>query len=121
MHEMSIIINLFEVITGKLRESLGDRPFKVSKVILQVGKLSAVVPEVLEYSFMIAREDVTFGTLFLTAELEIKPIPLTIGCRECKEESVLDAPEFRCPRCGSQDVSITAGKELFIESVEVEE
>jgi hydrogenase nickel incorporation protein HypA/HybF len=118
---MSIIINLFEVITGNLRESQGDRPFVVKKVILQVGKLTAVVPEILEYSFAIARNDATFGTLFCGAELEIKPIPLTIRCHGCGKESVLDAPEFRCPLCESQDLSITAGKELFIESVEIDE
>jgi hydrogenase nickel incorporation protein HypA/HybF len=121
MHEMSIIINLFEVITGKLRESFGTKPYTIRKVILKVGKLSAVVPEVLRYSFSIARSDDTFSDRFREAELEIEEVPIVVACKKCQNSSLLEVPEFRCLTCGSRDVTISAGRELFIESVEIDE
>ena len=48
MHELSIIASLFEVLEEKAREA---RALRITSVKLRVGRLSGVVPELLESAF----------------------------------------------------------------------
>jgi hydrogenase nickel incorporation protein HypA/HybF len=45
MHELSIVVNLFEILNEKAAEQKAKR---IVQVKLKVGKLSGVVPECLE-------------------------------------------------------------------------
>ena len=116
MHEMSIVVNIFDIITRQLSNQFGKNSGKVDKIVLAVGKLSSVVPEALEFAFEVARQD----TIFRDAILDIREIPVEINCKKCNVTSIIDNPLFLCPRCNSEDVTIEKGRELFIESIDVE-
>ncbi len=90
---------------------------RVTAVFLRVGHLRQVVPESLAFSF----EHVARGTLCEGARLEQEVVAASLGCEACGHEWVLDETDFRCPACGSGDVRISAGDELEVESIEVEE
>ena len=113
MHELSIIASLFDILVEKAKEQNAK---KVVRVVLQVGKLSGVVPDFLESSFEIYRK----GTLAEEAVLEIASVPLKLRCQSCSTEFVKDDYIFSCPACDSTDLKILEGTELILEKIELE-
>jgi hydrogenase nickel incorporation protein HypA/HybF len=115
VHELSIVCGIVTAVT----ESLAGRPVsRVYSVKLQVGALSGVVGDALQFSYGIA----TQGTLLEGSRLEVLHIPVVIHCDACHSESELPGVQsFRCPNCGTPSLDIRRGRELEIESMEVEE
>jgi len=48
MHELSLVTGLFEILEEKARD---EKALRVTAVTLRVGRLSGVVPELLETAF----------------------------------------------------------------------
>jgi hydrogenase nickel incorporation protein HypA/HybF len=114
MHEFSIATSLLEIIS---QEAIAYQGARVEEVTLKIGTLSGVVPEALEFAFQVLSE----GTVADGARLVIERVALRIACRACGTESMPADPFIICPQCGSADVEIRAGRELEIESMEIEE
>ena len=113
MHEFSIATRLLELVEEQARRA-GAR--RVASVKVVVGKLSGVVPELLREAF----EFCSKGTLAEGAELVIEEPPLRCRCRACGAEYEPEAFSLKCPNCGAADFEITSGRELLLESLEVE-
>jgi hydrogenase nickel incorporation protein HypA/HybF len=111
MHELSIASAIVDTVT---RHAAG-RP--VTVVHLRVGHLRQVVPESLEFYF----EHVARDTVCAQARLEIDAIEARMRCSDCGHGWTIDSAAFRCPACGSAQATVTAGDELEVESIEVEE
>jgi hydrogenase nickel incorporation protein HypA/HybF len=86
-------------------------------VHLRLGKLTAVVPDYLAFSFRAAVE----GTPLAGVEVAWEDVPVRGLCLACGETSEFSAVGFLCLTCGSPRVQITAGRELLIDSLEVDE
>jgi len=112
MHELSIVASLYEIMEEKAKE---QKAKTITKVKLQVGLLSGVVPEFLETAFDIFKKD----TMASEATLEIIKVPLTIKCRSCGSEGTFLEPRFICAECGSVDIEMQTGKELILETLEL--
>ncbi len=111
MHELSISSAVLESV---LRHAAGRR---VSEVKLRVGHLRQVVPDSLEFYWdIVTRETVCEGSL-----LDQEIVAGRLACAPCGREWEIDMPIFRCPTCGGSEVSVAAGDELEVESIEVEE
>ena len=67
MHELSIAISIVDTCTEEARKAGGN---SVSSVELEIGKLSGVVPEALEFSWDVAIKD----SMLEKAELKINQI-----------------------------------------------
>ncbi len=115
MHELSIAHGLVELVT----EALVDSPdCRVLKVNLRVGVLSGVVAEALTFCFDVAtRETRLEGSI-----LEITTLPVILRCQVCDRSVELpDAVLFRCPICNTPSADILQGKELEVESFEIQD
>ena len=84
------------------------------RVTLEIGKLSAVMPDAVRFCFDVCAA----GTTLEGAALEIIESAGRAQCRECGEEMLLTQLAGRC-RCGSPDLSLLAGDELNIKEMEV--
>lgn len=113
MHELSIAQALVERADTLCREQKAGR---VTALSLCVGTLSGVDPEALKAAFPLAAEDGRSSG----AELKIEVIEAEVKCRTCGGQSVPEAPFIYCAACGSRDVEIRRGRELYIQSMEVE-
>jgi hydrogenase nickel incorporation protein HypA/HybF len=111
MHELSIAGAIAEV-AG--RQAAGRRVVAVS---VRVGHLRQVVPSALEFAF----ELVVDGTELAGARLELERVPAAGDCHRCGAHTELDSFPLRCAHCGSLDVELTAGEELSVEELEIEE
>jgi hydrogenase nickel incorporation protein HypA/HybF len=89
----------------------------VTKVYLKVGYLRQVVPSALSFGF----ELISQGTPLEGADLVIDTIPARGACVSCGDETRLEAFPLQCGTCGGFDLDMTAGEELYVESLELEE
>lgn len=109
MHELAITES---IVTG-IRERFGDT--RVTRVILEIGKLTAIVPDSIRFCFEVCTRE----TPLEGAALEIIEIAGAGRCRSCDQSLVLTEMIPFC-RCGSVDVEVQRGEELLLRAVEVE-
>lgn len=108
MHELGITQ---EIVALAAEHSGGAR---VRRVVLEIGKLAAVLPDAVRFCFDLCSE----GTAVEGAELEIIETPGRARCRACGCEVTLDRPIGRCA-CGGTDLEWLAGQELRLKELEV--
>ncbi len=119
MHELSIVTGIVESVTESLA-ALPDssRGARVVEVRLKVGALASVVPESLEFCYEIAAA----GTPLEGSRLAIRLLPVVVHCAPCGVDAELvGVQSFRCPRCGKPCMDLRQGRELEIDSIEIEE
>jgi hydrogenase nickel incorporation protein HypA/HybF len=88
---------------------------RVQRVCLEIGRLSAVVPDAIRFCF----EAVARGTLVEGALLDIVEVDGLARCRSCASETRLEQLVGRCAACDSPDLECVAGEELNIKEMEV--
>lgn len=110
MHELGITQNIVAIVTEHAQQA------KVKRVVLEIGQLSAIMPDAIRFCFDICSQ----GTVLDAAKLEIREIPGLGKCRVCGGEFNLDI-HFAICQCGSREIDIIAGEELKIKEIEVEE
>jgi hydrogenase nickel incorporation protein HypA/HybF len=108
MHEMALTQDLVELISERCS---GQR---VTRVVLEVGKLAAVLPDAFRFCFELCAA----GTVAEGATLDIIETPGAGRCRRCSKSVALDSLLGVCD-CGSDDVELLTGEELKLRSVEV--
>jgi hydrogenase nickel incorporation protein HypA/HybF len=108
MHELGIAQQVIEIAAER---SNGAR---ISRIVLEVGRLAAVLPDALRFCFDAASE----GTVAAGAELQIVEVPGVARCRKCGERVELERPYGRCC-CGCTDLEWISGEELRIKEMEV--
>jgi len=114
VHELSIANSLVETAAEAAREAGAS---KVTIVYLRLGLMAGVVKSSLEFCYELAAQD----TLLEGSRLEIEQLPVEIYCPTCQEVVELPSVQwFHCPRCDTPSDDIRQGKELEIESLEIE-
>jgi hydrogenase nickel incorporation protein HypA/HybF len=117
MHEMTVAIQIRQGLEIELAREDGVLVADVVRV--QVGALSGIVPEALQFAWPHAVADsVALGS----ARLDIDWIDVQLHCASCSDIYTLtEFRSLRCPHCRSPDVEIVAGDELDIASVDIGE
>ena len=113
MNELSICRALIQHVEAVAREHEAEN---VLSIIVQVGPLCGVVPELLERSFSAMQA----GTVAEHAQLRIEPVPLRVLCNECGAETSALSTRLVCGDCGDWHVRVVSGDQLLLASVEVE-
>nr|HID59057.1 hydrogenase maturation nickel metallochaperone HypA [Desulfobacterales bacterium] len=113
MHEMSIALNILEIVK---EESIEQRVERVTEIRLAIGEISGVARQSLEFCFSIASK----GTVADGAELVFENIPFRAECLACGSIFRVRDYKISCPDCGSKEIRTVSGTELFIRDIEVE-
>ena len=114
MHELSLTQSVVEICAARAAEQgAGTR---VTRVTLEVGELSAVMPEAMRFCFEVCTRD----TVLEGAELEIIEIPGRARCFDCSSEFALPQLYGTCA-CGSTNLMLISGEELRVKQMEVNE
>ena len=113
MHEMSIAQSLIEVVK---EEMLKHDAKSLRSVRLNIGQMSAIVPDSLSFCFNV----IITGTQFEGARLIMDIIPLRGTCHRCKSEFEIKDYAFVCPSCDSSEIETIAGQDLTIVEMEVD-
>lgn len=110
MHEMSITQGIIDI----CEKYAGGR--RVLAVDVEIGELSGVVPEAVEFCF----EACSRGTLLEGARINIIRIPGRGRCLDCEGDTPLAALFGACQRCGGYRVEVVSGEEMRVREIEVD-
>jgi hydrogenase nickel incorporation protein HypA/HybF len=108
MHEMAVTRNIVAIVSEHARGA------RVKRVSLEIGKLSAVLPDAIRFCFDVCVK----GTVLENADLDIIEIPGQKKCRDCQLEMQIDSVYSHC-LCGSWNTFATQGEELRVKEMEL--
>jgi len=111
MHEMSITLGIIDICE---RHAGGHR---VLSLDVEIGELSGVVPEAVEFCF----EACSQGTLLEGSRLNIIRIPAEGHCEECGTDTQMSSLFDACKQCGGYRVVLIKGEEMRVREIEVDE
>lgn len=114
MHELPITESILEI---SLRHANLAGAKKITQIYLVIGQLSSIIDESVQFYWDIIAKD----TIAQGAQLSFTRIQSEFRCQSCQAVFHPDDETYQCPACGSSQVEITAGKEFYIEAIEVEQ
>ena len=119
MHEMGIAMEVLRIAQEAVPPAMAG--VRIQRIHLKVGRLSAVVSDSLRFCFDVAAKDTCWVNSDCTQELAIEEIAVNARCQDCAHQWAVDQPVFVCPACNSGRIDLLSGRELNIESIEIEE
>jgi hydrogenase nickel incorporation protein HypA/HybF len=116
MHEFNVCQTIVDSALAHMKGS-GRPNVRLVKTTIVLGGLRQLVPEYLRSAY----EQLTKGTRAEGSTLEIKLAPIEFTCAGCGKTTESNEARFRCASCGSQLGQVSGGREMYLESLEVEE
>jgi len=113
MHEFAITQSMLNLV---LEQAEKARAKEVKKINLVIGEMTGVVDECVQFYF----DFLSKGTLADGATISFAVVTTTARCRGCGKLFEVREFDWTCPHCRGNNIEIVAGKELFVESIEVE-
>lgn len=109
MHELGLTQEVLDVVQRETPPGA-----RVRRVVLEIGALTAVLPDAIRFCFDICAE----GTVADGAQLEIVETPGVARCKVCSLQFFVTQPFGQCP-CGNWDLLWLSGDEFCITALEV--
>jgi hydrogenase nickel incorporation protein HypA/HybF len=113
MHELAITQNMLDI---ALEQAEKHNACKITKINLVVGEMSGVVDECVLFYFDFLSKD----TIASDATLSFERIPIKAHCYDCDITFPLSEFNWVCPNCQGSNIKVVAGRELYIDSMEME-
>ena len=115
MHELSIVEALIEQVQEETKRAGVEG--KIAKLELSIGRLSGVNADSIRFAFDLLAPD----TILAETEIIIHEPKAVCRCNKCHAATEIDDLQMQCPRCSSDDIVIDGGRELLLQSIDVEE
>jgi hydrogenase nickel incorporation protein HypA/HybF len=112
MHELSIVESL---LTLALQNAEKANARKIMGIHLVVGDYTGVVEDAVNLYFGFLSKD----TIAAGARISYTHVPGQLRCRDCDLLFPMQKQKC-CPKCNGKRVEIVGGRELYIETMEVE-
>lgn len=109
MHELSVTEELLRI---AMTHADGRR---ITAIHLVIGELTSFIDDTIQFYFDLLAP----GTVAEGARLYFERVPVRFRCRSCGTEFAPSEQEWHCPACGTLGGDVIAGKEFFVESIEV--
>jgi hydrogenase nickel incorporation protein HypA/HybF len=110
MHELGIAREICRVVA----EAAAGR--QVASVTVEIGVLSGVAPSALDFCIAEVAKDAGLGE----PKILLETVPAAFEC-SCGAKYAAEDPLVPCPSCGGYDRRITAGMDVVISQIELEE
>lgn len=114
MHELPIVQGILSI---ALEAAQGAQATRIAAIDLLVGELTSFVDDSIQFYFdLLSKSTAAEG-----AVLRIRREPGRGMCDQCGHVFQAVAPLLpTCPACGSSRMRVTGGRELRVESIEVD-
>ena len=113
LHELSLTQNIVDL---AVEYASRENAEKILSITLEIGALSGVVAEAVEFAFEIcSKETVAEG-----ADLVICHIPGKGRCLDCRKETEIKTLTHLCPHCGSLALETVQGQEMQFTEMEID-
>jgi hydrogenase nickel incorporation protein HypA/HybF len=113
MHEFGLMQSVLENVEASAREAGAER---VVEIRLVIGEMREVVSDAMEFAF----EALAPETLSEGAQLVMTTVRPRSRCLECGHSYEHDRFHWACPSCDALATELLAGKELYIDTIEVD-
>lgn len=113
MHELGVTQEVLDIALNKAREAQASR---ITKINLVIGEMSGIVDDSVQFYFDFLSQD----SIARDARLSFRRVPMQVRCRRCGFSFSPEKLDWSCPQCKEWDAEVTAGKEFYIDSIEVD-
>lgn len=112
MHELAVCQGMLDQVT---RIAADHRATGVNRILVKIGALSGVEPELLRQTFPLA----SAGTVAAAAELAIETAAIRVRCDTCGAETEALPNRLTCGACGDWHTRVISGDEMMLMSVDL--
>lgn len=112
MHELAITESILDIALEHARKESATR---ICRINLVIGEMTGVVEECVRFYLGLLSP----GTAAEEAEIAVRLVPITARCQNCGEDFEVQDSEWACPCCHGTRLDIIGGRELLVESIEV--
>lgn len=113
MHELPVTESILEIV---LRHAAQANARRVDHIYLAIGDLASIVDDSVQFYWEIIAKDSLAGS----AQLHFRRIPTEMRCLDCQHQFQPELETLACPACHRQHLQIVAGREFFVESIDIE-
>jgi len=113
MHEISLVDSIVTQVSQLAEQEAFKKVFRIH---LEIGAMSGVVPESIEFCF----PELSRNSPLENALLVIRRTALRVQCNPCSAETEPEIHDIECKKCKSREVKIIAGQDFKIIDLEVE-
>jgi hydrogenase nickel incorporation protein HypA/HybF len=113
MHELPVTQGMLSIALEHAQKAGAE---KITAINVTIGEMSGIVDDSVQFYFdFISRDTLAQGAL-----LNFERVPARFHCKACDQEFSLPERQWACPHCGEWSVEIVAGREFYVNSIEVE-
>ena len=112
MHELAVTEDILRIVSEYAERGEAK---SVTDIYLVIGELSSFVDDSVQFYFNMMSPD----TIAAVATLHFQRIKTRFRCRNCGQEFEPEERNWICPECHALGGDVIAGKEFFVESIEV--
>ena len=116
MHELGIMTGVLDTAKAAAQDA---GALRVMRIDLKIGEMTECIRDALDFAFE-ALCDLPEYALFRECDLVVTMVEPRSKCHECGAEYTHDRFHMLCPNCGSFATELLAGRELEIDSIEVD-
>lgn len=113
MHELPVTQNLLEIALRHAEQSSAQRILGLNIVL---GQYATIVDDSVQFYWDLIAQ----GTIAEGAKLNFTRVPAKLLCQDCNKEYTPSQDDLACPDCQSTNIKIIAGREFFLESIDIE-
>jgi hydrogenase nickel incorporation protein HypA/HybF len=113
MHELSVTQEVLNIAVEKAQKAKAS---KIIRIDLVIGEMSGVLDDSVQFYFdFLSKDSIASG-----ASLAFKRVPMQVRCKHCGNIFLPGKQSWSCPQCQEWEVEVLAGREFYLESIEVE-
>ena len=112
MHEMAVTQDILRIVTEHAEKAQATQ---VTDIHLVIGDLASFIDDSIQFYF----DMLTPGTIVEGAALHFRRIKTRFRCRKCGQEFEPENRNWMCPQCQAMGGDVIAGKEFYVESIEI--
>ena len=114
MHELTVTQDILDIALEKAKEVQAG---KITGINLVIGDMAGILDDCVQFYFdFMSKDSIASG-----ASLSFERIHTRFLCRACGHTYQSgDSLPSNCPRCGEWDVEVIAGREFYVDSIEVD-
>ena len=113
IHELAVTQSVLQVAVEYAERASARR---ITRINLVVGALAGIVDDSVQFYF----DFVSQGTPAEGAQLTFERVPARFRCRACGQEFEFQDDNWTCPACQALGGEMVAGREFYMDSIEVE-
>ena len=115
MHELGIVFSIMNTLEDVAKE---NKLQSIRSVTIEVGEVSAVIPEYLTDCWGWARKKKDFVK---DCQILVETLPAVTHCGGCGEDYPTVTYGRICPHCGSEKTWLLTGNEINIKEITIDE